>query len=85
MTHSNGTIAIRIPPPVDGGENWLAQAEAIGKVEIESWFGKQRASIRIGDWGDVQLRVWFDAGTTNEALRGVVEKTRRLVAGGGHG
>lgn len=85
MSDRNGTVILRLPQADPSDTNWLAQAEAIGKVELESWFGARRASITIGEWGDKQLRVWADGNTSGEALERAVKKVRALVREAGDG
>ncbi len=64
----------------DSGDDALAAAEALGEVSINEWFGSRRATIEIGSFSEVYLRVNATAETSTEALHLVTKKTQALLA-----
>jgi len=59
-------------------ENWLAEAERIGKVEIgfEVMGSRREVRIETGKWGKCHLRLWGKGETIEQACRQAVERAR---------
>ena len=63
-----------------GAGDALEAAEALGDVKLDDWFGTRKACITIGDYGDVQLKVWGTATTSKGALQEATTKAQVIVS-----
>lgn len=71
------TIARKVGESPD---DWLAKAEALGSVEMDSWCGRgKRVVITVGEYLNVQLRVTAMGDTNTAALRAAVEKATPII------